>query len=222
MPTRGGGSAGRSPLHYVDRKMRVLLPSLDVSYGSSPTGTFDQPASKSFIPLWKETLSKWSGTTQPGKLKQYSCSNWRTIEHQIVWSWIRGLKEYGGGRSMSLGNGGGGVSRSFHRECRLGLDCEEWKQFFLSKREKKRGCAILSKRTETQPCNGPGSKQSLVVVSLDAVLSHFSHVQLFVTPWTVACQAPLSMRTLQARILEWVAMPSPRGSSWPRDWTPVS
>ena len=27
---------------------------------------------------------------------------------------------------------------------------------------------------------------------------------------------------LHARILEWVAMPSPRGFSWPRDWTQVS
>ena len=27
---------------------------------------------------------------------------------------------------------------------------------------------------------------------------------------------------LQARMLEWVAMPSSRGSSWPRDWTQVS
>ena len=27
---------------------------------------------------------------------------------------------------------------------------------------------------------------------------------------------------LQARILEWVAMPSSRGSSWPNDWTHVS
>ena len=27
---------------------------------------------------------------------------------------------------------------------------------------------------------------------------------------------------LQARILEWVAMPSSKGSSWPRDWTCVS
>ena len=27
---------------------------------------------------------------------------------------------------------------------------------------------------------------------------------------------------LQARILEWVAMPSSRGSSWPRDWTHIS
>ena len=36
------------------------------------------------------------------------------------------------------------------------------------------------------------------------------------TPWTVACQAPLSMGIFQARILEWVAMPSSRGSSQPR------
>ena len=43
-----------------------------------------------------------------------------------------------------------------------------------------------------------------------------SHVRLFVTPWTVAHQALLSMGILQARILEWVAMPSSRGSSDPR------
>ena len=36
------------------------------------------------------------------------------------------------------------------------------------------------------------------------------------TPWTVAHQAPLSMGILQARILEWVVMPSSRGSSQPR------
>ena len=35
----------------------------------------------------------------------------------------------------------------------------------------------------------------------------------FVTPWTVAYQAPLSMGTLQARILEWVAISFSRGSS---------
>ena len=49
-----------------------------------------------------------------------------------------------------------------------------------------------------------------------------SCVQLFVTPWTVARQAPLSMEILQARILEWVGMPSSRGSSQPRDQTQVS
>ena len=40
-----------------------------------------------------------------------------------------------------------------------------------------------------------------------------SPVRLFVTPWTIARQAPLSMGILQARILEWVAMPSSNGSS---------
>ena len=33
-----------------------------------------------------------------------------------------------------------------------------------------------------------------VCISIVYVLSHFSHVQLFATLWTVACQAPLSMR----------------------------
>ena len=37
-----------------------------------------------------------------------------------------------------------------------------------------------------------------------------------VTPWTVAHQALLSMGLLQARILEWVAVPSSRGPSQPR------
>ena len=41
-------------------------------------------------------------------------------------------------------------------------------------------------------------------------------------PWTVAQQAPLSMGILQARILEWIAVPFSRGSSRPRDQTHVS
>ena len=42
-----------------------------------------------------------------------------------------------------------------------------------------------------------------------AGLSH-SVVSDSVTPWSVAYQAPLSVGTLQARTLEWVAMPSSR------------
>ena len=42
------------------------------------------------------------------------------------------------------------------------------------------------------------------------------------TPWTVACQAPLSMGSLQTRVLERAAMPSSRGPSEPRDRTQVS
>ena len=41
----------------------------------------------------------------------------------------------------------------------------------------------------------------------------------FTTPWTVAHQSPWFS---QARVLEWVAMPSSRGSSRPRDWIQVS
>ena len=47
-----------------------------------------------------------------------------------------------------------------------------------------------------------------------------SCVQLFATPWTVACQAPLFMEFL--RILEWGAIPFSRESSQPRDRIQVS
>ena len=46
-------------------------------------------------------------------------------------------------------------------------------------------------------------------------------VRFFVTPGTVACQALLSLGFLQTRILEWVAMPSSWGSSWPKKWACV-
>ena len=44
----------------------------------------------------------------------------------------------------------------------------------------------------------------------------------FATPWTAGRQLPLLMGILQARILEWVALSSFKGSSQPRDWTQVS
>ena len=71
---------------------------------------------------------------------------------------------------------------------------------------------------------GPGYFKKLHLLSwLHAcVLSPFSCVRVFVTPWTIAHKAPLSMGILQARTLESVAMPSSRGSLWPRDRTRVS
>ena len=59
-----------------------------------------------------------------------------------------------------------------------------------------------------------------IIAVFCCVVSH-SVVSDSVTPWTVACQAPLSMGVLQARILECVAMPSSRGSFQPRDRTQV-
>ena len=49
-----------------------------------------------------------------------------------------------------------------------------------------------------------------------------SHVRLCNPMGYIARQAPLSMESLQARTLEWVVMPSSRGSSQPRDRTQVS
>ena len=54
------------------------------------------------------------------------------------------------------------------------------------------------------------------------ILSHISQVQLFATLWTVARQAPLSMGILQARILEWVAMPASKRYFPPRNQTSIS
>ena len=42
------------------------------------------------------------------------------------------------------------------------------------------------------------------------------------TPWPIAHQFPPSLGILQAGILEWIVMPSSRGSSQPRDRTQVS
>ena len=40
-------------------------------------------------------------------------------------------------------------------------------------------------------------------------LSHFSHVQLFATPWTIACQAPLSMGFSRQEYWSGLPFPSP-------------
>ena len=50
------------------------------------------------------------------------------------------------------------------------------------------------------------------------LLSCFSHVWLFETQWTTS----LVRGILHARVLEWVAISSSGGSSWPRDQTQVS
>ena len=59
----------------------------------------------------------------------------------------------------------------------------------------------------------------LILIRSACVLSH---VWLFVTPLTVAHQAPQSMGFFQAWILEWVAISFSRGSFWLRDQTWVS
>ena len=64
---------------------------------------------------------------------------------------------------------------------------------------------------------GEGRDEQLRVGTAVAMLCVLSHsvVSDSATVWTAARQAPLSMGILQARVLEWVAMPSSRGSSPP-------
>ena len=54
--------------------------------------------------------------------------------------------------------------------------------------------------------------------SLHVFAQLLSCVQLFATPWTIACLTPLSMG-FSRQEHEWVAMPSSRGSSRSRDQT---
>ena len=59
--------------------------------------------------------------------------------------------------------------------------------------------------------------------SVHVLTRALSHIQLFVTPWTVARQAPLSMEFSGIlEILEWVAIPFSKGSSQPSVQTHVS
>ena len=54
------------------------------------------------------------------------------------------------------------------------------------------------------------------------ILSCFSHVQLFATLWTVACQDPLSMGFSRQEFRSGLLCHPPGESSWPRDQTQVS
>ena len=84
--------------------------------------------------------------------------------------------------------------------------------------------------TQGNPC-ASNSNSWWVLVAAEIFLSFVIYIMRVpshsvesdsATPWAVACQAPLPMGILQARILEWVAMFSFKGSSHPRDWTQVS
>ena len=82
-----------------------------------------------------------------------------------------------------------------------------------SESEVPQSCPTLS---DPMDCSLPGSSihgifQARVLEwGAIAFSESLSHVQVFATPWTVACQAPLSMGILPARILEWVPIPFSR------------
>ena len=76
--------------------------------------------------------------------------------------------------------------------------------------QKQQNDLCLSPRQTIQYHSNSGGSQTSIQSSRKKIkpcLYYFSLscVQLFVTPWTVARQTPLSMGMLQARILEWAA-----------------
>ena len=70
---------------------------------------------------------------------------------------------------------------------------------------------LLWKGKEEELVMGHQAPQQKVKVKVK--MKSLSHVRLFATPWTVAYQAPPSMRFFQARVLEWIAISFSRGSS---------
>ena len=78
------------------------------------------------------------------------------------------------------------------------------------------GLSVMSQGGPSVYPSGLSREAEPTRLQVHVVLSLFSCVRLFVTAWTIAHQAPLSMDgMLQARTLECVAMRSSRGSSHP-------
>ena len=72
---------------------------------------------------------------------------------------------------------------------------------------------------------GSPTSRPLCIIILQAWFCRLlllSRVQLFAVPWTYSLPGSSLHGILQARILEWIAVPFSRGSFWPRDWTWVS
>ena len=93
---------------------------------------------------------------------------------------------------------------------------KQYKWTYLPKRNR-----VTDVENELMVSRGAGRKGQIGRLGL-IYIDYYIRIQLFATPWTAARQAPLPMGILQARIPEWVAMPSSSGSSQPRDLTQVS
>ena len=57
---------------------------------------------------------------------------------------------------------------------------------------------------------------------MDVCAKSLQSCPILCDPMDYSLLGPSVYEVLQARILEWVAMPCSRGSSWPRDWTHIS
>ena len=124
------------------------------------------------------------------------------------------MKHSGSGKKLSVGEGlaAGAMGPGRGRRC-------FWKRLYpctLGKHQTPREeIFLIHKVKEKSLLRNQKAVEGECAVSL-------SHVQLFATPWTVAHWSPLSVGILQVRLLEWVAMPSSRVCSQPRNQIQVS
>ena len=82
--------------------------------------------------------------------------------------------------------------------------------------------AILLLIRAPPSCPSSGPQRGLYTSVCCCFCAVLSHIWLFATPWTVACQVPLSMEFSRQEILEWVAVSSSRGFSRLGDETCIS
>ena len=97
-------------------------------------------------------------------------------------------------------------------KCRVGGAVQEAGPCVCSISGGTRSIAGLSGTTDLPDCPSGGNHAPSEHCA--CILSHFSLVQFFATPWSVAHHSPLSM--------EWVVISFSRGSSWPRNQASVS
>ena len=88
----------------------------------------------------------------------------------------------------------------WYSDCRSSRKLRGKRETFLVGRERKRIWKYLTIFFWSKLSCNTGGKSEYMIINIDVcvcvcvcVLSHFSHVSLFVTLWIVLCQAPLSM-----------------------------
>ena len=84
-----------------------------------------------------------------------------------------------------------------------------------------RCCSLETSHPRLLPQSRFKNTDTTPILSQKYVLSHFSCIQLC-DPMDSSLPGSSVHEILQPRIMEWVAMPSSRGSSWPKDRTSTS
>ena len=107
-----------------------------------------------------------------------------------------------------------------NKEIQIRVSIQRIQQIVKSSRKKKKAGENESQKIDSKISQNSGFEFE---IETSAALCFVAQSCLTLcNPMTVAHKSPLSMGILQARILEWVVMPSSRGSSQPRDRTQVS